>query len=144
MTLSMKLFVFLWLVMVTRVAGAIVGGRQCLRLRHITTYRQLYEWLTAFGVGMVLWGLADLGILWNSIVNGPPNRDAYPSKTLWYSILFQLVETGAVWLITLVLLNGGTPGFIRTSIFWFLTRIRVMDPAQEARPDLPDQHTTEQ
>jgi hypothetical protein len=140
----MKLFVLLWLIMTGRVFGALVGGRHCLRLRHLTKFRQLYEWLTAFGVGLVLWGIADLGLIWNSIANGPPNRDAYPSKTLWYSIGFQLLETLGVWLITLVLLNGGAPGSIRRVIFWVLSKVGVMDfpnPENDSRASLPDHST---
>lgn len=127
MTSSMKLFVLLWLIMVGRVFGALIGGRQALRLRHGSKFRQIYEWFTALGVGMFLWGIGDLGVIWNSIVNGPPNRDAYPTVSLWYSIGFNLDITVAVWLITLVLLNGGSPGFIRNSIFWLLTKLRIMD-----------------
>ena len=146
MTTPMKLFVFLWIIMVLRVAGAFIGGRQCLRIRHVTRFRQLYEWFTAFGIGMIMWGAADLGIIWNSVANGLPNRDLYPSKTLWVSIGFQLLESGAVWIITLVLLNGAAPGFIRRSIFWMLSKVRIMDfadPVQDPRPNLPNQHTTE-
>jgi hypothetical protein len=146
MTTSMKLFVLLWLVMASRVFGAIIGGREALRIRHRTKYRQIYEWFTALGIGMILWGVADLGLIWNSIVNGPPNRSTYPSKTLWFSISFQLIETMAVWIVTLVILNGGTPGYIRRSIFWVLTKIGVMDfaePELDPRRHLPTITTEE-
>lgn len=128
--------------MVTRGAGYLISARQCFRIRLLTKYRQLYEWFTAFGVGFFLWGLADFGIIWNGIVNGPLNRDQYPSKSLWYAVWFQLLETAAVWLVTLILLNGGTPGTIRASIFWTLTKLKIMRSDSNFNRSIHEEHTT--
>jgi hypothetical protein len=52
----------------------------------------------------------------------------------------------AVWLMTLVFLNGGSPGFIRKGIFWILAKLGIMDfadPIEDSRPNLPNQHITE-
>jgi hypothetical protein len=138
MTTSMKLFVFLWLVMTSRIFGSLIGGREALRIRKNIElkpkYRKIYEWFSAFGIGLIMWGIADLGLVWNSIVNGPPNRESYPVKALWFSISFQLLQTIAVWVITLVILNGGAPGHLRKGIFFVMLKIGIMIPKPPDEP----------
>lgn len=127
MTIQMKLFALLWIVMILRVAGAFIGGRQALRLRHETKYRQIYEWFTALGTGLMLWGIADLGLIWRSVVNDFSRCSEYNPNILWYSIVLHFILAGGVWTITLAILNGRSPGFLRGSVFWILTKTRLMD-----------------
>lgn len=131
MTLQMKLFAALWLVMILRGAGALIGGRHALRLRHETKYREIYEWFTAIGVGLILWGLVDLGLIWRSIVNDFARCAEYNPNILWYSIGLNLLSAVAVWTITLAILDGRSPGAIRGTLFWILTKTKIMDSTKK-------------
>jgi hypothetical protein len=150
MTLQLKLFTALWLAMIFRGVGALLGGRHALRLRHETKYRQIYEWFTAIGVGLVLWGIVDIGLIWRSIVNDFARCSEYSPDILWYSIFLNLLSAIAVWTITLAILDGRAPGALRGAIFWLLTKSKIMDSdkkfssrskVMESSPDLPITNT---
>jgi hypothetical protein len=123
MTPSMQLFVFIWLAMTSRVWATVLAGRQCFRYRQTTPHRVIYQWMTAFGLGMWGYALTDAVIILNGVFNSPVDRAAYPTGPLWVSMLSQFGQSGAMWLITLVLLNGGAPGFVRAAIFWVLAKV---------------------
>lgn len=130
MSTGMKVLVLVWLFMLARFFGALLAARHCMRLRNESMNKPTYELLTAIGVGMFLLGISDVLLIWNGIANVSPVVANQLSGTyLAMSFSFEMVRTIGIWVITLIIMNGGAPGQFRKGIFWVLRTFRIMRAA---------------
>lgn len=120
-----RVFVALWLIMITRCTGVAMGARQCLRIRNRTSDEIVYEWFSALGFGFSLYAVSDVLSVFIGIAFGP-SALVYSQRFLWMALILELVQTAGMWVITLVLMNGGAPGFVRKNLFRILTWMRFM------------------
>ena len=127
MNLQMKMFVALWLLMITRSVGAILAARHCLRIRDGSKTKAAYETFTAFGVGLGMWAVSDFLIIWNGVANVSPQiATNYKFSYLMVAMGLESFQTLGVWLIALVLMNGGVPGSFRKLAFGLLSKLGLM------------------
>lgn len=122
MTAGMKLLIFLYLIIITDGIGAAIAARQSFRISRATTATVVAQWFIAFGTGMALYSVAAFWGVYNGAVNNPSPTTAVS----WYliaAILARLLQTLGIWLIALVLMNGSTPGYVRSVLYWFLNTI---------------------
>jgi hypothetical protein len=128
MSTPLKILIAIWLVMITRFVGTLLAARHCLRLRKKTSHKMVYELLTGFGVGLFLYAVSDFFLTLNGIVGLPPAISSqFPTSYIIWSFIFQFIQWLGVWIITLVIMNGGAPGKLRESIFWVLKKLKVME-----------------
>lgn len=124
-----RLFALLWLIMISDGVGAALAGRHCFRIRKLCKDKRLFEWFTAFGVGMYLYATAALANIYLSITYQTPR----PTEFVIQAIVARLVLFCGIWIIALVLMNGGSPGWVRAGLFWFLDRLGKMNYPTESQ-----------
>lgn len=118
------LFILLWLISLSDGFGAFLAGRQCFRIRNSAKVLWVYEWFTAFGLGLFCYAIAALWGTFNSIVNGPHND--YSKRWILNSIGARVVLFVGMWTIALVMMNGERPGWVRSTLYWVLKKFGAM------------------